>query len=121
MREIMADDDVRHTLRRMDADVQASLALQRATLRALAAVSPLLSTAADAALEEEAVRASKRAGPQRMLEIVEETRLRLQRAPTEARIASALQRALIDAAEALPPNAARARWPLAPRRLNQSP
>jgi hypothetical protein len=102
VREIIADDDVRHTLRRMDADVQASLALHRATLQTLAALSPLLNSAADAALEEEGARAMERGAPQRMLEIVEETRLRLQRAPTEARITSALQRALIDAAEALP-------------------
>lgn len=102
MREITAEDDVRRTLSCMDADVQASLALHRATLRALAALSPLLNAAADAALDEEAVRAVEEAAPQRVVDIVEDTRLRLQRAPAEARIASALQRALVDAAEALP-------------------
>ena len=86
----------------MDADVQASLALHRATLRALAALSPLLNTAADAALSEEVARAAEQAAPQRMLDTVEDTRRRLQRAPAEARIANALQRALVDAAEALP-------------------
>jgi hypothetical protein len=86
----------------LDADLQASLALSRATLRALAALSPVLNIAAEAALEEEVARAAACAAPQRTLDIVEEVRQRLRRAPAEARIASALERALVDAAEALP-------------------
>ena len=95
-------DYERSALSVLDADLQASLALSRATLRALAALSPMLSTAADAALEEEAVRAAERSAPQRTLDIVEAVRQGLQRAPAEARIARALERALVDAAEALP-------------------
>jgi hypothetical protein len=90
-----------------DADLQASLALSRATLRALAALSPVLNTAAEAALEEEVARAAARAAPQRTLDIVEDVRRRLQHAPAEARIASALERTLVEAAEALPFRASR--------------
>jgi hypothetical protein len=108
VREIpaLAEPD-RDVLRALDADLQASLALSRATLRALSALSPMLNTAADAALEEEAARAVERAAPQRTLDIVEDIRRRLQHAPVEARIARALERALVDAAEALPVRAAR--------------
>jgi hypothetical protein len=98
----LADDDVHRALRVMDADVQASLALTRAALHALAALSPALQRAADMALEEEAERAQRRAAPQRMIDTVVETRLRLQQAPEEARMAQALERALVEAAETLP-------------------
>lgn len=108
MREIQAEaEHDRNVLRGLDADLQASLALSRATLRALAALSPLLNTATEAALEDEADRAAERAAPQRTLDIVEDMRLRLQHAPAEARIARALERALVDAAEALPLRASR--------------
>ena len=103
MRENLAvADHERSTLGVLNADLQASLALSRATLRALAALSPMLSTAADAALEEEAARAAERSAPQRTLDIVEDARQGLLHAPAEARIARALERALVDAAEALP-------------------
>lgn len=95
-------DDERGDLSALHADIQASLAISRATLRALAALSPALNTAAEAALEEEAERAAERDAPQRMLDIVEDLRLRLQQAPAEAKLALALERALIDAADALP-------------------
>jgi hypothetical protein len=97
----VAESD-RDVLRTLDADLQASLALSRAMLRALAALSPMLNTAADAALEEEAARAAECDAPQRTLDIVEDVRQRLQHAPAEARIARALERALVNAAEALP-------------------
>ena len=58
-------------LRALDADLQAALALSRATLRALAALSPVLNTAADAALEDEAERCAQWDAPQRTLDIVE--------------------------------------------------
>src|SRR3954466_2700872 len=96
-----AKDDVRCALRTLDADLQACLALNRVTLQALAALSPLLNSAADVALEAEAERAA-RAASRRVVDVVEEVRERLHRAPGEARIAAALQRALVDAAEALP-------------------
>jgi len=108
VREILAEaEHDRNVLHGLDADLQASLALSRATLRALAALSPLLNTAAEAALEEEAARAAERAAPQRTLDIVEEARLGLQHTPAEARIARALERALVQAADALPLPAAR--------------
>jgi hypothetical protein len=98
----LTQDDFGRALREMDADIQAALALNRATLRALAALSPLLNTAADAALEDEAERAARRDAPQRTVDIVAEARTRLLRAPAEARIARALKLALVEAAEALP-------------------
>jgi hypothetical protein len=85
----------------MDADVQASLALTRAALHALAAMSPELWRATDLALEEEAEDALRRAAPQQVVDIVTEARLRLRGAPEEARKAMALERALVEAAEAL--------------------
>lgn len=104
MREILAlAEDDRGALRAMDADLQAALALSRATLRALAALSPALNTAADAALEDEAERCARRAAPQRTMDIVADARQALQHPPAEARIVRSLERALIDAANALPP------------------
>ena len=97
----LAEDDVRRALRVMDADVQASLALTRAALHALAAISPALQRATDIALEEEAERAQRRAAPQQMIDTVVETRLRLRQAPEEARMAEALERALVEAADTL--------------------
>ena len=96
-----AEDDLRHALRAMDADVQASLALTRAALHALAALSPALWRAADLALEEEAEHAQRRAAPQRMIDIVLQARLRLEQAPEEARKAMVLEQALVEAAESL--------------------
>lgn len=95
------DDDVRRVLRVMDADVQASLALTRAALHVLAALSPALHRAADLALEEEAERAERLAAPQRVIDVVTEARTRLQQAPEEARLARVLERALVQAASAL--------------------
>ncbi len=103
MREILAlAEDDRGVLHALDADLQAALALSRATLRALAALSPALNTAADAALEDEAERCARSAAPQRTLDIVTEARLDLQQPPAEARVIRALERALVDAANALP-------------------
>jgi len=96
----VAEDD-NGALRAMDADLQAALALSRATLRALAALSPLLNTAADAALEDEANRCAQLDAPQRTLDIVEGARQDLQRAPAEALRVRALERALVNAADAL--------------------
>jgi len=84
------------------AEILAALAISRATLHALAALSQVAQTAAEAALEEEADRIRRDRAPLRTLDLVEETRARLQAAPAEARMARALQRALVDAAGALP-------------------
>ena len=94
---VHAADNIQFALAAMDAEVKASLALNRATLRALASLSPLLSSATDAALEEEADQALS----PRTREVVEDVRMRIQRAPGEARIARAMERALQDAAERL--------------------
>jgi hypothetical protein len=103
VREILAlAEEDRGALRALDADLQAALALSRATLRALAALSPALNTAADAALGEEAERCTRSAAPQRTLDIVAEARQDLQQPPAEARVIRALERALVDAANALP-------------------
>jgi hypothetical protein len=94
----LADKDSRR-IRAMQAEVQACLALNRAMLHALASLSPLLNTAADVALEEEAER---RPAGDRALEIIEQVRQGLQRSPAEARLARALERALVEAADAIP-------------------
>ena len=96
--EALADDDMRHALRSLDAEVQACLALNRATLRALAAMSPLLNEAAHAACEDEADNARS----PRVTEVLEDVRERLSQAPAEAKMVAALERALADAADALP-------------------
>ncbi|THD61024.1 hypothetical protein [Phenylobacterium sp.] len=108
MRETLAvaDDEPQHALCALTADVEASLALSRAVLLALAALSPAAGEAAEAALETEAERAQGRAAPQRTLDVVEDARARLQRAPVEARMGRALQQALVTAAEALPERSA---------------
>jgi len=102
--QAIAEDDMRGALRSLDADVQACLALNRATLRTLAAMSQLLTSAAEAACEEEADRARS----PRVIEVLDCVRERLQRAPAEARMVEALERALAEAAEALPDRANRA-------------
>lgn len=95
---LAGSDDRR--LRAMQAEVQACLALNRAMLRALASLSPMVGAAADAALEEEAERADR---ADRAIEIIDEMRERLQSAPAETRLARALERALVEAADALSP------------------
>jgi hypothetical protein len=102
----VADDEPQGALSALDADVQASLALSRAVLLALAALSPAAGEAAEVALESEAERAQRRAAPQRMLDVVEDARASLQRAPGETRMNRALQQALVTAAEALPARSA---------------
>jgi hypothetical protein len=98
----LADEEVRRVMRAVSADVQASLALSRATLQALAALSPTLNAAAEHALEQELVLAQRLAAPQRVIDVIEDAKLRLAEAPEEERMASALEQALIAAADALP-------------------
>jgi hypothetical protein len=94
----LAEKDARR-IRTMQAEVQACLALNRAMLQALASMSPMLSAAADVALEEEAER---RAIADRTLEIIEQVRLDLQGSPADAHMARVLERALVEAADAVP-------------------
>jgi hypothetical protein len=84
--------DVRR-LTAMQAELQACLALSRATLQTLAALSPQLGETAEAALEDEAAGASREAA-----QIITEARRDLHR-PAAAR---ALERAILRAAETLP-------------------
>ena len=73
--------------------------VHRAMLQALASMSPMMSAAADVALEEEAER---QAIPERTQEIIEQVRLDLHCTPAEARLARVLERALVEAADAVP-------------------
>jgi len=97
------EDENRRILAALDVQMQASLALSRVTLCALAALSPLLGSAIEATLEEELDPPAGRGGSaaQQALDIVEDVLARLQRAPAEARAALALEQALVDAASAL--------------------
>jgi len=85
-------------IRNLQEEVQACLALNRAMLQALAAMSPMVGAAADIALEEEAER---EALPERAARIIEQARQDLQCSPAEARRTRLLERALIGAAEAM--------------------
>jgi hypothetical protein len=98
----LADEDVRRTLRAISAEVQASLALSRATLQALAAFSPTLNTAAEAALDQEIDLARRLASPQRTVDVIEDAKARLGDIPEQIEMMSALERALVAAADSLP-------------------
>lgn len=90
-------DDVRRTQAGLELEMKACLALSRATLQTLAALSTELNAAAHEALEQEARRADK--GVQA---IVEELAERLQSGPRANRTVQLLQQGLIEAAAALP-------------------
>lgn len=98
----LADQDVRRALRAISAEVQASLALSRATLQALAAFSPTLNAAAETALEQEIDLARRLAAPQRMVDVIEDAKARLCDIPEQIEMMSALERALVSAADSLP-------------------
>ena len=68
----LADEDVRRVLRCVSAEMQASLALSRVTLQALAAISPTLNVAAEQALEQEIDLARRLAAPQRVVDLIGE-------------------------------------------------
>lgn len=97
-----ADEDTRRTMKALSADVQASLALNRALLQALASLSPSLNAAAERALDSELDEAVRQSASQRVVELIEGARGRVQDVPNEAEKMSALERALIAAADALP-------------------
>lgn len=104
MRQIaaFADEDTRRMMTALSADVQASLALNRALLQALSALSPSLATAAEEALDCELEDAAREAAPQRVVEYIAGARDRVGAMPDEAEKMAALERALIAAADALP-------------------
>jgi DNA repair ATPase RecN len=99
---VLADEDVRRVIRTISADVQAALALSRATLQAVASMSPALNAAAEEALDQELELAARQAAPQRAVETIEAARARLQDMPEQVEMLSALERALLAAADALP-------------------
>jgi hypothetical protein len=97
-----ADEDIRRAVRAMSAEVQASFALSRATLQTLAALSPELGAAAEMALEDEIDAARRHAAPERVLDLIEGVRATLQAIPEQMARMSALEHALVAAADALP-------------------
>lgn len=98
----LADEEVRRVMRSVSADVAAALALSRATLQALAALSPTLGAAAEHALESEVALARRLAAPQRVVDLIEDARSRLYDLPQDNEPMSALERALHAAAAAAP-------------------
>jgi hypothetical protein len=97
-----ADEEVRRAMRVMTAEVQASIALSRATLQTLAALSPELGAAAETALEDEIDQARRQAAPERVLDVIEGVRASLQAVPGQIARITALEEALVAAAAALP-------------------
>ena len=98
----IADEETRRAMMAMSADVQASLALNRALLQAIAAMSPALQAAASRALEDEIDQARRLSSPQQIVDLIEDARERVQDAVGEVEMMSALECALIAAADALP-------------------
>lgn len=96
-----ADEDVRRAVWALSADVQAALALNRATLQAMASLMPALGAAAETAIDRELDRAQE-LGAQRAVEVLLDVQAQLQGIPQQAEMVSALQRALLAAADALP-------------------
>ena len=89
-------------MRSVSADAQASLALSRAILQALAVITPAAGTACEQALESEIALARRLAAPQRVVDLIEDARSRLFDVPQEDPQMSALERALHAAAAAVP-------------------
>ena len=101
----LADEEVRRVMCSVSADMQASLALSRAMLQALAAVTPAIGTACEQALESEIALARRLAAPQRVVDLIEDARSQLYDPPhdtADAESMSLLERALHAAAAALP-------------------
>lgn len=96
-----ADEDLRHAVRALSADVQAALALSRATLQAIATLTPALGAAAESAIDQELERAHE-LGAQRSVEVLTDVQTRLLEVPGQADMLSALESALLAAAAALP-------------------
>jgi hypothetical protein len=97
-----ADEDVRRALRAMSADVQASLAMNRAMLHTLAALSPALASVAERALDEEARLALQGGAPKQVLQRIEDARDGLRGEAAAIHMMSTVELALIAAADALP-------------------
>lgn len=97
-----ADEETRRAVNALSADVQASLALNRALLQALAGFSPALGAAAEQALEREIDQARQQAAPQRTVDFIQSVHESVQDSPEELEMMGRLSRALVAAADALP-------------------
>lgn len=98
----LADEEVRRIMRGVGAEVQASLALNRALLQALAAMSQQAGAVIEQVLEAEADDARRLAAPQRAVDLIEDARARLYDVPTDDPRMAALERALQAAARDTP-------------------
>lgn len=96
-----ADDELRRAVLAMSADIDAALALSRAALHAVAALSPAHGAAAELALEDELDRAHAFSAT-RTAGVLEEVRGQLQGLPERMALIGALEQALVAAADALP-------------------
>jgi hypothetical protein len=101
----LAEEDLRRLLRQMSADVQASLALSRAALEAVANLSPALGEATELALEQQLDAARESSAPQRTIDHIECAWERLRAIPARFEMTAAMARALVTAADALPDHA----------------
>lgn len=100
----LIDEDVSCAVRALAAEVQAALALSRATLQAVASLTPELAAAAVTAVEHELDVARER-GAHRSVEVLAELQGRLLEIPEQVEMMGALERALVAAADALPEDA----------------
>jgi len=98
-----AELDLHRTVQALSADVQAALALTRAALQAIAAVSPASRDAAEEALDTEADNLRRAGGPLRVIATIEDARDRLCGSDDHSEMMGRLERALLAAADALPP------------------
>jgi len=89
-------------LTHLRAEIQASLALNRAVLQALATLSPTMAAAAERALDDELRLARHGEAPSLVLELIEDARERLQDEAGDVDRMSGLELALVAAADALP-------------------
>lgn len=93
-----ADDDLGNIIRGLAAEIEVSVALSRAMMRTLAALSPTCAATAGAVLEDEAVRALEEHN-QHIIDAIDDVQSRLRNARQEDVMAQAVERALIQAAD----------------------
>lgn len=84
------------------AEVQASLALNRAVLQTLATLSPAMAAVAERALDDELQLARQAGASSYAVELIEDARERLQDGSADADLMTGLELALVAAADALP-------------------
>jgi hypothetical protein len=96
------DDDLSNVVRGLAADVQISMALSRALLQTVAALSPACSVTAEHALQDEADRAVRTGSQGRVVAALEELHAKITSQPLEDDMCQVLEAALIKAAEQIP-------------------